>query len=346
MVFAFVGRHRREFAGISFRAAARGRESIRYHRRMKPTFARGALAVLGAVMLWGAQFPVAKSALATIDPFSLSAIRYGVAAALLAAWMAAREGAAAFVPRDRAALVALIGIVGMTASPMLVFGGLAFTRPEHVAIIVALQPSMTALADWVVRRRRPANFTLACIAVAFFGVITVVTKGEFRVTAGRQELLGDAMALAGAMCWVVYTMATEAFRGWPSLKFTLLTLIAGTAGLVIGTAVLDALGVVGLPGAEAILRVWPQIAFLALGGVLAAMILWNWGNNAIGALDTMLLLNLLPVVTFAIGFAQGARFSAAELAGVGLVVGALAANNAYLRAKRQAGRRDARFPVR
>ena len=67
------------------------------------------------------------------------------------------------------------------------------------------------------------------------------------------------------------------------------------------------------------------------------MILWNWGNNAIGALNTMLLLNLLPVVTFAIGFAQGARFSAAEIFGVAMVVGALAANNLYLRAKRRHG---------
>jgi drug/metabolite transporter (DMT)-like permease len=312
---------------------------------MRPTFTRGALAVLGAVILWGAQFPVAKSALATIDPFSLSAIRYVLAAALLAAWMGVREGRSAFQPRGRAGLVAFLGLIGMTASPMLVFGGLAFTRPEHVAIIVALQPSMTALADWLVRRRRPANFTLACIGVAFFGVITVVTKGEYRVTAGRQELIGDLMALAGAMCWVVYTMGTEAFRGWPSLKFTLLTLIAGALGLVIGTAALVAAGMVSAPTADVLAGVWRQIAFLALGGVLAAMILWNWGNNAIGALNTMLLLNLLPVVTFAIGFAQGARFSPAELAGVALVVGALVANNAYLRAKRRAVGRPGAAPA-
>ncbi|MCX7891248.1 MAG: EamA family transporter [Burkholderiales bacterium] len=301
---------------------------------MRPTFTRGALAVLGAVILWGAQFPVAKSALATVDPFSLSAIRYGVATALLAAWLAAREGAEVFRARGRGGLVAVLGLVGMTASPMLVFGGLALTRAEHVAIIVALQPSMTALADWLVRRRRPANFTLACIVVAFFGVVTVVTKGQYRLSAGRQELVGDAMALAGAACWVAYTMGTEAFRGWPSLKFTLLTLIAGSVGLAVGTLILDIAGVARLPAAAAVAGVWRQIAFLALGGVLAAMILWNWGNNAIGALNTMLVLNFLPVVTFAIGFAGGARFAPAELAGVVLVVGALVANNLYLRGKR------------
>jgi drug/metabolite transporter (DMT)-like permease len=51
----------------------------------------------------------------------------------------------------------------------------------------------------------------------------------------------------------------------------------------------------------------------------------------------MLLLNLVPVVVFAVGFAQGRRFEPIELAGAGLVIGALAANNGYLRHK--AGRK-------
>jgi hypothetical protein len=39
----------------------------------------------------------------------------------------------------------------------------------------------------------------------------------------------------------------------------------------------------------------------------------------------------VPIVVFAIGFLQGQRFEAVELAGAGLVIGALAANNLYLR---------------
>jgi drug/metabolite transporter (DMT)-like permease len=231
--------------------------------------------------------------------------------------------------------VTLLGVVGMTASPALVFAGLTLTRPEHVAVIVALQPSMTALADWLLRGRRPANFTIACIAAAFFGVVTVVTKGEYVLDAGRRELIGDLMALAGAACWVVYTMGTESFRGWPSLKLTLLTLIAGSVGLVVLTAALVAAGYLHVPTAEAAVSVWPELAFLSLGGVLAGMIFWNWGNRIIGALNAMLLLNFVPVVTFVIRFAQGERFVAAELAGVALVVAALVANNVYLRAARR-----------
>jgi drug/metabolite transporter (DMT)-like permease len=83
--------------------------------------------------------------------------------------------------------------------------------------------------------------------------------------------------------------------------------------------------------------VGPELAFLALGGVLVSMICWNAGTRRIGVLNAMLMLNLVPVVVFAIRFAQGQRFEAIELVGAGLVIGALAANNLYLR--RKAGRK-------
>ena len=53
----------------------------------------------------------------------------------------------------------------------------------------------------------------------------------------------------------------------------------------------------------------------------------------LGALNTMLLGNLVPVVTFAIRILQGHRFDAIELAGAGLVVAALVADNLYLRGR-------------
>jgi hypothetical protein len=57
-------------------------------------------------------------------------------------------------------------------------------------------------------------------------------------------------------------------------------------------------------------------------------------NNAarrLGPLNTMLMLNIVPVGVFAIEAALGRCFAAIELAGATLVVGALAANNLYLR---------------
>jgi len=304
---------------------------------MQPPVASGVALALAAVLLWGVQFPVAKAAFAAVDPFHVSAIRYGVATLLLSAFVLWRDGKGAFRYYGRAWPASVLGLVGMTGSPMLVFAGLGLTRPEHAAIIVSLQPSMTAIADWWLRGRPPARFTLGCIAAAFAGVVLVVTKGNVAVALGRGELLGDALVLAGAACWVVYTMGTESFRGWSSLKFTLLTLIPGSIGLVVTTALLVRLGPARVPGWAALGSVGPELAFLAFGGVLVSMICWNAGTRRIGVLNAMLMLNLMPVVVFAIRFAQGQRFEAIELVGAGLVIGALAANNLYLR--RKAGRK-------
>ncbi len=303
---------------------------------MPRPFAFGTALALAAVLIWGIQFPVAKATFAVVDPFHVSAIRYGVATLLLAAFVLWRDGTGTFRYYGRGWAASAIGLVGMTGSPLLVFAGLALTRPEHTAIIVSLQPSMTAIADWWLRGRRPAGFTLGCIAAAFAGVVLVVTKGDPALAFGRGELLGDLLVLAGAACWVVYTMGADGFRGWSSLKFTLLTLIPGSIGLAVATAVLVYLGLARVPGWAAMQSVGAELAFLALLGVLVSMICWNAGTRRIGALNALLLLNLMPVIVFAIRFAQGQRFAPVELAGAALVIGALAANNLYLRRKHAA----------
>jgi drug/metabolite transporter (DMT)-like permease len=169
----------------------------------------------------------------------------------------------------------------------------------------------------------------------------VVTKGDPALALGRGELTGDLLVLAGAACWVAYTMGTESFRGWSSLKFTLLTLIPGSIGLAIGTAILVPVGLARVPGPAEVGAVMPQLVFLAVGGVMLSMLCWNAGTRRIGALNAMLLQNLVPVIVFAIRFAQGQRYVAVELAGAGLVIGALAANNLYLRHKHAVRRKQA-----
>src|SRR5262245_55135975 len=124
---------------------------------MQTPFASGVALALVAVLIWGAQLPVAKSAFAAVDPFHVTVIRYGVATLLLAAFVRWRDGVGALRYYGRGMPASVLGLAGMTGSPLLVFAGLAITRPEHAAIIVSLQPSMTAIADWGLHGRRPAH---------------------------------------------------------------------------------------------------------------------------------------------------------------------------------------------
>lgn len=292
-------------------------------------FGIGLAAVLAAVLVWGTQLPVAKTVLTVMDSVTLTALRYVIAAFVLMPLLGLREGRAGFALGPRPWLLVGAGMAGMAASPLLVFIGLAYTTPEHAVLILSLQPSMSAVAQWVPRGVRPPPFTLASIVVAFCGVVLVVTgHGE---AAGGGKLLGDALVLVGAGCWVTYTLMLSLFPSMSALRFTALSLSAGTCVTVAVALIGIASGMARLPSMPEAISVAPHILFLALAGVTASMVMWNYGSARIGALNSILLLNLMPIETYLIRYLQGAHFTAQEWLGGAMVVGALVANNVYQR---------------
>lgn len=291
----------------------------------------GIALVFGTVCIWGAQFPIAKSTFEHVDAFHTALFRYGLPSVILLALLVWREGMASLRFDARARTATVIGLIGMCGSPSLVFGGLMFARPEIAAIIIAVQPAMTAVLLWALRGKRPATVSLVCIAVAFIGVLTVVTRWSVALAPSGMELVGDLMILCGAFCWVVYTISGERFHDWSILRLTTLTMLPGTLGHIVVTSVLVGLGVFETPGWNDWYAARYQLLYLALLGVLLSMLTWNAGTKRIGPLNAMLFINLIPVITFGIRYLQGHRFEPVELAGAALVIGALMANNLWLR---------------
>jgi drug/metabolite transporter (DMT)-like permease len=294
---------------------------------------RGVLIMLITVLIWGGMFPVAKGALQTLDAFWLSSIRYGVAAPLFVAILCWREGAAALHYRGRFLKAAFYGIVGFSGFSILVFIGLSRSRPEHAAIIMALQTPIAAFAHWALKGTRPANFTLGCVTVAILGVFLVITKGDPVHAFDGGTFIGDLLIFLGAMSWIAYTIGAVSFPGWSALRFTTLTCLPGTAGILAITGIAALGGYTSAPAVATMVSVTWELAYLAILTVVLAVLFWNMAIGYLGALNAMLLGNLVPVVTFAIRILQGHRFETIELAGAGLVVAALIANNLYLRGR-------------
>lgn len=293
--------------------------------------ARG-VALLGiTVLVWGATFPIAKEAVTRVDPYWLTAIRYAVVAPCFAAILWAAEGRRAVGYDGRFALAATLGFAGFAGYNLFSFAGMQYTAPEHAAIITALQAPLTALAHWAWRGARPARFTLACVAAAFAGVLLVITKGDVASALAGGSLYGDALVFVGAASWVIYIMGVVKFAGWSALRYTTLTCLPAAVGILVVALAATGLGIVDIPRYEALAGVGWEIAYLTFFAALVGVLCWNAGIRALGPLNAVLLGNLIPVVTFAIRVAQGHRFAAIELAGAALVIGALAANNLFMR---------------
>lgn len=292
---------------------------------------KGVLLMLITVLIWGGMFPVAKGALQTLDAFWVSSLRYGIAAPLLAAILYWREGAAALRYRGLFLRAAFYGVVGFGGFSILMLTGLAHSRPEHAAIIMAMQTPIAAFVHWGLKGARPANFTLACVTVAIVGVVLVISKGDpLHVLAGG-TFFGDTLIFLGAMSWVAYTVGAVSFPGWSALRFTALTCMPGTVGILLITGIATLGGYTTVPAEVTVMSVAWELAYLGVLAIVLAVVLWNTAIGYLGALNALLLGNLVPVVTFAIRILQGYRFATMELVGAGLVVSALIANNLYLR---------------
>lgn len=302
-------------------------------------FGAGVAAALGAVLIWGFQIPLGKQVLEQLDGFSLGLLRYVTAMVGFVALLVWKEGWAAVSPVGHFRVLSVAGGIGIAGSVMLVFAGLALTRPESAAIIGALQPAIAVLAQWLLERRRPERFTLTCIAVAFFGVLLVVTRGgsafstDMAITV--DELIGNSLVFLGSIAWVTYSVSTRSISHWSSARISALTCLFGVAAATPVWWLAHAAGATYFP-VEIDGALIVKIAFLAIFGALVAIFLWNISLRRIGTLNSVLLSNLTPVVAFVILAVMGAKFTSAELVGAALVVLALGANNLHQRRLRVA----------
>jgi drug/metabolite transporter (DMT)-like permease len=296
---------------------------------------QGLWITLAAVLAWGAQLPIAAGAMQHIDSATINLIRYAVASVIFVLLLWQRAGWQPLCLGLRTPLVWWAGGLGMAGSGSLVYLGLQYTRPEIAVLLIALQPTMTAIAEWALYRKRPPRFTLLCMAAAFGGVAWAVTRGgELLLQPSRQashELLGSLLVILGASSWVFYTLTSIKLRPWSALQITAVTCVTALPSLLVFWLLYHALGHTLMPQAQA----WPEtglrLAFLALGGVVAAMFLWNAGAARIGTLNAMLVLNLMPVVTFGVRALEGVPLHPTEVWGACVVMLALMANNLWQR---------------
>jgi drug/metabolite transporter (DMT)-like permease len=266
-----------------------------------------------------------------LDPFFLGSSRYTVGVLLFIGILWIAEGRQALRYGGRFLPAAVYGMIGFCGFNILMWWGLSYTRPEHASIIMALQTPMTALAVWLTRGLRPAPFTVGCIAVAIGGVLVVVTKGDLSNVFAGGSLIGDLLVFLGAVSWVIYTTAGNHFAGWSPLRMTVLTCIPGTVGLIAINAFTIGMGYSVMPTLEQVWSVKWQLGYFIVFTVVLGVLGFNNGVKYLGALNAMLMLNLIPIIVFAIEAWLGRSFAAVELGGAALVIAALVANNLYQR---------------
>ena len=284
------------------------------------------------VLIWGGFLPAGKSALAMVDPYWLTAMRFGTAALVFIGLLLVQEGRTALRGEGRLGKVALFGACGFAGFGLCVFEGLKLTRPEIGAMILALGPIQVALFQWWRTHHRPDNFTLAAIALALVGELFVITSGDFaRLTGG--DARGNGLVFLASLFWTAYTLGGQQFPGWSPVRYTALSCSLGCVAIAAAVVIATLAGHSRPPSAAQMIEVWPQLAFIVFCVSVFGILFWNMGVAKLGPLSAGLFANFTPVITYLIAIAQGRRPDALELIGAGVVLVALIANNRHQRSK-------------
>ncbi|QKT18915.1 DMT family transporter [Salmonella enterica] len=296
------------------------------------SYLKGLLCCLLATVSWGGMFPVMTHALTYIDPFNFTTFRYGIAGIAFALLLLFREGRNSFrLKGERWGLAWLFGTLGFAGFGFLVFLGQSLAGPGGAltaSIMMATMPMLGLLTIWALKKVRPHASTMAFILLSFSGVVLVITNGDvFAVLNSPISLAANLLLIAGALCWVLYTIGGSYFPDWSPLRYTTMTTLLGMISVVLIDLFLVGSGTISVPSAASIITIVPHLLYMALVAGLMAVLCWNVGNRIITPTNGVLFMDVVPITAFIVSALNGVVPTNMQITGAVITATALVLNN-------------------
>lgn len=251
-------------------------------------------------LLWGGTFIAGRKLAQEMPVLVVAAGRFALAAALLllVAWR--MEGGLPRLTRSQLAATAALGLTGIFLYNIFFFGALGNIPAGRAALVVALNPIVTAMAAAFLLRERLTSMKWTGIALAFIGATIVITRGDLAgamhditQSLGRGELL----MLGGVFAWAAYTLVGRtALKQLSPIAATTYAALWGCLFLSLGAT--WQLGDVQWSG----LGWWSlaAVVYLAAFGTVIGFIWYYEGVKALGPSRAAVFNNLVPVFGIAL----------------------------------------------
>ena len=242
---------------------------------------------------------------------SLLAIRFGIAAVVLAAFLVVRRVALTAAPGERGRLLVL-GALGYGVEATLFFLALARGTASAVTLLFFVYPVIVTVASALAGIGMPGRLVLGSLGAAVAGVALVVgASGRFDITGA-----GIAFALGSALMYTLYLLGVErALKRTPTVVASMWVSAAASAAIA-----LYAFGVKHAALPHGARQWWPVIGT----GVFTAGAFFTLlgGIRRLGAVRTAIIAALEPLsaATLAVIF-LGDPLRAGTIAGGVLILG-------------------------
>lgn len=279
----------------------------------RPGFSLTDLSLIAMAVIWGVNYSVVKFGAQAFAPLAYNASRVSLATVVLfgLALVARRAWPS---PKDALRLFAL-GLIGNGLYQILFVEALSRTRVGNVALVLASTPVWLAIVGRVRGTDRISRGAATGIGLSIAGIVLVVLGGAASGTSDA-SLVGDALALAGCWCWVLYSTLLRPFtHRTDPVQLSAITMLGGVPPLLVAGAG----QIASTPWAGASVAAWGALLYGALLAIVVAYLFWYNGLKVLGPTRTAMYANLQPVIALVV-----AALTLGEMPTIWQIVGASA----------------------
>jgi drug/metabolite transporter (DMT)-like permease len=276
-----------------------------------------------ATLFWAGNFVFGAAALETVDPLSLTWIRWLLALIplLIVAQLVEKPDWRAALRHLR--LLALLGVLGITGFSLLLYFALEFTSPLNASLINAVNPALIVILAAVLPgvlqggRREGISWRSALgIVLGLIGVVIVITDGDVLEIVRNGLNPGDLLMLGAILAWSIYTLVGRRIHDVPPITATAVQTAAAVALLTPFALINGVSWPSDLPG-------WGAVGYIVVFPSIGAYVLWNAATRRVPAATASIYINLMVVFTALIGLPFGFGISWVQVLGGLLVIGAV-----------------------
>jgi len=222
------------------------------------------------------------------------------------------------------AMLAVIGLLGVTANQNMFLMGLERTTAINASILVTTVPIFTVLYSVLGRQESASASKIGGIAIAGLGVVYLI--GPDRVSLAPNLALGNALVVMAMACYAGFlVLAKPLLRRYDTLTVIVWAMFFGLLGtLPVGLATLSRVSPTEVP-----VGIWVLVAYIVLVPTIGAFFLSGWALKRSSSQLVAAYIYLQPLVTASIAPAvlEGERVTPrmivaglAIFAGLGLVI--------------------------
>lgn len=158
------------------------------------------------MLMWAGNWVLGRALRDSIPPVAMTFWRWAVAALVLAPFALPRLGGKGAVLRRHWPLLLGLAVCGGAIYQVAVYFGLRHTETVNAVLLNLASPLFILLASWGFDGIRPTLRQLCGNAIAFFGVLVIMSRGDPAQLLALHFSIGDLAILAVMPLWALYTV--------------------------------------------------------------------------------------------------------------------------------------------